>query len=293
MSCFPTRGITSKITLKIPRKKYKQFIESSVIFMMKIIQPRKELRPYVRYYWILENDKPFRILTFPIGCPQIIFHKKSPLFIPELNTTQCNFTISGQVNFPSHIQTDGNLEMIVAVFYPHTIGMFIDTPPSSFYNLEISGHDLKNPDINRLSDQIFECENTNKCITIIENWLLSRINPSVNLRRIQLSIMSLLKEPGQTVNSLADLTCLSKRQFERIFYDMVGMPPKEYARIVRFQKALWFIQQNKNNYAGIAIDCGFSDQSHFIREFKALSGYTPHKIRQYCDPYSDLFTNPV
>jgi len=105
---------------------------------MRIIQPKQELRPYVRYYWMLEDDEPFSVLTFPIGCLQIIFHRKSPLYVPELNSLQNRFTISGQVNFPSHIQSDGNLDMIVAVFYPHTIGMFIDTPPSAFYNREIS-----------------------------------------------------------------------------------------------------------------------------------------------------------
>ncbi len=47
---------------------------------MKIYQPRAELRSYVRYYWALEGDEPFSVLTFPIGCPQIIFHKKSPLY---------------------------------------------------------------------------------------------------------------------------------------------------------------------------------------------------------------------
>ena len=86
---------------------------------MKIYQPTEELRPYVRYFWVLESDKPFSVLTFPIGCPMIIFHKKTPLYIPELDKSQSQFTISGQVNFPAHIQSDGRLEMIVAVFFPH------------------------------------------------------------------------------------------------------------------------------------------------------------------------------
>ena len=87
---------------------------------MKIYQPREKLRPYVRYYWVLESDEPFSVLTFPIGCPQIIFHRGNPLYIPELDKSQSYFTISGQVNFPAHIQSCGHLEMIVAVFYPHT-----------------------------------------------------------------------------------------------------------------------------------------------------------------------------
>lgn len=112
---------------------------------MRIYQPREELRRYVRYYWVLECDEPFSVLTFPIGCPQMIFHRRSLLFIPKLSSRQDKFTISRQVNFPAHIVSDGDAAMIVAVFYPHTIGMFIDTPPSAFYNQEISGYAIGIP----------------------------------------------------------------------------------------------------------------------------------------------------
>lgn len=260
---------------------------------MKIYQPREELRPYVRYYWILESDELFRVLTFPIGCPQVIFHKKTPLYIPELDKNQSQFTISGQVNFPAHIQSDGGLEMIVAIFYPHTIGMFIDTPPSTFYNLEISGYDIENRRLNDVSKRIFDCENIKGCIDIMEDYLLSKIRPSLNIRRIGTSVSTLLRAPSTSVSTLAERACLSKRQYERVFRETVGMNPKEYARIVQFQKALWLMQQGESNYAGIAAECGYSDQSHFIRNFKDLSGFTPETLIKHCTPYSDLFTNPA
>lgn len=260
---------------------------------MKIIQPREELRPFVRYYWVLESNEPFSVLTFPIGCPQIIFHKKSPLYIPELNKSQSKFTISGQVNFPAHIQSDGLLEMIVAVFYPHTIGMFIDTPPSAFYNMEISGYDIENPQLNEIAQVIFDSEDHNECIAILEKYLMSKIKPVLNTCRIGESIKALLHVPSMTVSSLADIACLSKRHYERIFDEAVGMNPKEYSRVVRFQKALWLMQNGEQDFAGIAAECGFSDQSHFIRDFKAMSGHTPRTLSRYCLPYSDLFTNPA
>lgn len=218
---------------------------------MKIYQPRAELRSYVRYYWALEGDEPFSVLTFPIGCPQIIFHKKSPLYIPELDKKQSQFTISGQVNFPAHIQSDGGLEMIVAVLYPHTIGMFIDTPPSAFYNLEISGYDIENRQVNDVAQRIFDCENDKECIDILENFLSSKIRSSLNISRIGMSVSTLLRVPSTSVNALAASACLGKRQYEREFRETVGMNPKEYARIVKFQKALWLMQRGESNYAGI------------------------------------------
>lgn len=140
-----------------------------------IIKPSIELRPYVRYYWVLKSREKFSILTFPIGCPQIIFHRRSPLLIPELSVSQDKFTISGQVNFSAHIASNSDTEMIVAVFYPHTIGMFIDTPPSAFYNSEISGFDIGNKNLNGLSTRIFNSENTHQSIKILESWLLSKL----------------------------------------------------------------------------------------------------------------------
>lgn len=259
---------------------------------MKVVQPREELRSYVRYYWTLKRDEPFSNLTFPIGCPQMIFHRGTPLYIPELSSMQNKFTVSGQVNFPAHIASDGNTEMIVAVFYPHTIGLFIDTPPSAFYNQEISGYDIENRQLSQLADQIFDCLDSELAIQLIEQWLTVRIKPSLNIKRIGATLSAILRCPSVSVDTLASIACLGKKQYERQFRQCVGMNPKEYGRIVRFQRALRIMQLGSRDYADIAYSNGYSDQSHFIREFRQFSSLTPKQLVEYQPPYSDLFTNP-
>ena len=143
----------------------------------------------------------------------MIFHRRTPLFIPELSSRQDKFTISGQVNFPAHIASDGDTEMIVAVFYPHTIGMFIDTPPSAFYNKEISGYDIGNKQLNLLADRIFDSMDSERAISLIEEWLTARIRPSLNTDRIGASLSALLRSPSTSVENLAVIACLSKKQF--------------------------------------------------------------------------------
>lgn len=259
---------------------------------MKIIRPREELRPYVRYYWTLKSNEPFSVLTFPIGCSQMIFHRGSPLYIPELSSRQDKFTVSGQVNFPTHIASDSNTEMVVAVFYPHTVGLFIDTSPSAFYNQEISGYDLENRHLNLLGDMIFECNDSESAISLIEQWLTARIKPSLNIKRIGTALSAMLRFPSASVDTLASVACLGRKQFGRIFRKCVGLNPKEYGHIVRFQRALRMMQLGSSDYADIAYANGYSDQSHFIREFRQFSGLTPKQLVDYQAPYSDLFTYP-
>lgn len=260
---------------------------------MIIYKPGEELRPYVRYYWILKSDEPFSVLTFPIGCPQMIFHRGSPIYIPELSSRQDKFTVSGQVNFPAHIASDGNTEMVIAVFYPHTIGLFIGTPPSAFYNQEVSGYDIENRELSQLADQIFDCPDSELAIQLIEQWLTARIKPSLNIKRIGAALSTMLFNPSTHVGRLASIACLGKKQFERVFRECVGMNPKEYGRIVRFQRALRMMQLGFHDNTDIAYANGYADQSHFIREFHKFSGMTPRQLAEYQTPYSDLYTVPV
>ena len=126
-------------------KEIKPYLCGMIQEDFKFYKPCKELQPYVRYYWVFKSNQPLNTLTFPIGCPQIIFHKQTPLCIPELKTTQSEFTISGQVNYPSHLYADGNVEMIVVVFQPCTLKAFLNLPISLLHNQEVSGYDLENP----------------------------------------------------------------------------------------------------------------------------------------------------
>jgi len=179
----------------------------------KFYKPCKLLQPYVRYYWVFSSNQMMNTYTFPIGCPQIIFHKRTPLFVPELGTMQEKLTISGQVNFSSHLQADNDIEMIVVVFYPHTINMFLNTPASSFYNQEISGYDMEDKYLNELAMQVFECEDNDMGINLIEKWLLYRLSmrpydTTYRVNRMNAAIEQLCVEPQTLVTELSSTCCL-------------------------------------------------------------------------------------
>lgn len=264
-------------------------------------KPCRMLQPFVRFYWAFRSDMRLNTLSFPLGCTQIIFHRKKPLYIPEFCVAQDRLTISGQVNFSSHLCSEGDLDMIVVVFHPHAMSAFLNVPTSLFYNIETSGYNLEDRSLNELTERIFDCRSDETAINLIENWLLARLAgcKTETLRkidRIDASVRQILGFPQTTVGDLASVACLGKKQFEREFSSLVGINPKEYARIVRFQRALLLMQNHSRqnvNLARIAYAGGYSDQSHFCREFRHFSGCTPATLLKDTALHSDLFANPV
>ena len=183
----------------------------------------------------------------------------------------------------------------------HGNAVFLPIPLSALHNQEIAGYDLNLPKLNELAARVLECADTSLCICMIEEWLLSQMaetyhsKKEYDFKRMTAAIQQILNHPETPVARLASITCLSSKQFERLFNDNVGANPKEYARIVRFQKSLGILQNSPKgiSHAQLADLCGYADQSHFIREFKQFSGHTPRSLLDSHAPYSDLFTNPV
>ncbi len=261
---------------------------------MDFYRPCGRLQRFVRYYWVLKSNDILDTLTFPIGCPQIIFHRQTQFYIPEFQAFQAKFSISGQVNFPTKLQSKGELETIVVVFYPHAIATVFNIPLSSFYNQEIDGFSLGDRNLNALADRVLNAEDVEEALRIIESWLLTRLNESAiyNLKRVEVSLQQLFLNSSISVEKMAQIACLSRKQFERVFFQAVGMKPKEYSNITRFQKSLWFMQNGFNSFTEIAYSCGYADQSHFIRECRRYSGVTPTELIKTQPIYSDLFASP-
>jgi len=85
---------------------------------------------------------------------------------------------------------------------------------------------------------------------------------------------------------LADTACLSIKQFERKFSGLVGVNPKQYLRTVRFQHVLQIKKSSRFlDYTSLAMECGYFDQSHFINDFKTITGLTPGNFFKENQPF--------
>lgn len=77
------------------------------------------------------------------------------------------------------------------------------------------------------------------------------------------------------ISSLAGGLGWSRKHLSGKFSDAIGVGPKTLSRIVRFNRALGLSRLDKSDWADIAADCGYADQSHLVREFRDLAGQTP------------------
>lgn len=78
------------------------------------------------------------------------------------------------------------------------------------------------------------------------------------------------------IDALAHAVNLSKRQLERQFHQKVGVTPKHYARLARFNYVFQILEDEvATNWVDVALRCGYYDQAHFIREFRRYTGESP------------------
>jgi transcriptional regulator GlxA family with amidase domain len=91
------------------------------------------------------------------------------------------------------------------------------------------------------------------------------------------------------IERLQKMAGISERQLERQFQTQVGLTPKFFSRLLRFQKVFKAVMQNRNlGWSFIASECGYYDQAHFIHDFKSFSGQNPsayfnedHRMAEY------------
>jgi len=90
---------------------------------------------------------------------------------------------------------------------------------------------------------------------------------------------------------IARMHNITPRYLQKLFYSHTGLSPKSYNKINRFQLSLQLIAKNNQPFTSIAYDCGYFDQSHFIRDFKSFTGVTPSYYLVNEFPISEILSN--
>ncbi len=260
-----------------------------------IIYPSPALAPYIRYYWLLKVDAISEIseTSIPVGCINLIFHRGSRMFSETSNELQPQSFVGGLSTGFTELTSTGNVDMIVVVFQPFGARAFFNLPMSEFFNNCISVNDIGDIALKELEKQIQNNPDSLSSIDLIEKHFVKQLHSfdDYNYKRIVAAIEAVNNQPQIEITSLSDIACLSYKQFTRIFTEYVGAKPKEFTRIIRFQRALYILQTNpKISLTQLAFECGYYDQPHLIKEFRIFAGCTPTEFIAACNPYSDYFS---
>lgn len=257
------------------------------------IEPSPMLIPFVKQYWFVSLDdiaKGYQRLL-PFGYAGVTFHRTKHNNLLDGNRLPVSY-ISGQSTQYSKLVFNGRIDFISVIFHPVGAMLFFDMAMSEITDRHIPVEDLKNRSMTELENRLTETEDNGKCIELIERFLIKSL--CKNQDREDYRLAATINSIHNGVNDISSLTqtvCLGYKQFKRKFYDQVGINPKDYIRIKRFQQAAYIIQCNRTTtLEQLADNCNYYDKSHLIKDFKEFSGHTPGEYLSHCDPYSGYHT---
>ena len=176
------------------------------------------------------------------------------------------------------IDSAPNASMIGVHLRPGGASAFFGWPLSELRNSVVELDTLWNCEAQNLRDQLLEAPNPSAKLRILEDALLARWRGFASRHRAVLhGLECFTREPDSiTVGKVITEVGLSWRRFIEIFTEQVGMTPKIFCRVRRFQRALNQIQRSRAvPWTDIATGCGYYDQAHFINDFRGFSGITP------------------
>ena len=261
--------------------------------------PSKILAQYIKRYWAIENtlDKGETCVQriVPTGLTELLLY-----FTPRPNVLNSNKYLSDNAALYGHqndfydIELTGDLSVFSIVFEPQGLMQFFKFPLHEICNQNVPLKFLSGQTGRDLEEKMGEAATFHQRVRIVENflWNLRQNNDEdFEFRRIN-HIVELIKNTGGNIHihQLISEACLSRKQFERMFAERVGISPKQYLKIIRFQFAIFQKQQNnKLNLTELSYESGYFDQSHFIKDFKSLCGMTPKQYFTDNDACSDFF----
>lgn len=212
-------------------------------------------------------------MVFTYGDPYHVRTDKQTTLVPVAFLT-------GQATRQYELELSGRIGMVGIVFRPAGLSTLFGLPMYEFTNERIALNDVLGSTLTDLHEQLCESRTTTGRMALLEQFLnrqllrrgnrFDRTDYAANLIVDKLGIL--------TVNELMDDLYVCRRQFERQFLHKVGVSPKYYARIRRVGHVCAQLATNRwqvSDWQDFVFRAGYYDQSHFIREFKQVTGKRP------------------
>lgn len=182
-------------------------------------------------------------------------------------------------NFLS-ISSHQNSEMLVIQFKPHGALPFLHCSLQLINDKVVSANTIFGNSILVLRDDILLAKTPQAKFELAANWLRERFDIKKEAPDYLLNFIERLqKDPVSNVKKIIDSYPATQKQLIEHFKKYVGLTPKYYHRILRFNEILKKVnEKEKISWTDVAYSCDYSDQSHFIKEFFLFSGFNPREF---------------
>ncbi|HMH20957.1 MAG TPA: helix-turn-helix transcriptional regulator [Puia sp.] len=262
------------------------------------IPPSDSLRRYIKRYYIFESDTDmeFEDTVFPSGDMEVIFNlgegtwessEKNKFFrTPQIE-------LWGQITRPLAIRSRGRHTMLGIRFLTHSAAYFFKDEIGVFNDQVTDLGDIMGSPVKVLHAKLLEAKELNKRIELIENFLLERLaageKRSFRIDKVANILASIKNSSEAHMSDIASRHGITPRYLQKLIYQHTGLSPKSFNKISRFQLSLRLIAKNDQPFTSIAYECGYFDQSHFIRDFKSFTGVTPSAYLENKFPVNQVF----
>ncbi len=224
-------------------------------------------------------------LLFNLGTPPVLFDRDPAIAARAFATCW----LAGQHDTYIETGSHGDSVLLGAQFASH----------GAYRLLRIAQHELSvevveletlfGDRVLRLRQQLLDAPTPQSCFALLERWLLgllergSKVHPSVLATQ-----HAVAAEPGQlALKSLSRDLGVSREHLIRRFREQVGLTPKAFANILRFDRALKLARRAGARWAEVAVDCGYYDQAHLVRDFQRYAGRAPTSLLRDQMPDAD------
>lgn len=274
----------TRSTLAIAGSKSQQFTIPEIDTIFDFYQPKPPLARFVDSFWLYEGSgeehKTERIL--PTGTLELVINlRQNELRFYDAERPENCSRFSGAVVSGAHGSgfAPAPEAFIIGVhFKPGGAFPFLGLPAGELADTHSDLETLWGPSAGGLRERLWEARTSAERFQLLQEALLSRLHHGVEPHYAVAAALEMFgkNQAGPRVREAAKYLGLSQRRFIQVFKAEVGLTPKLFSRIQRFQQTRAFLQQNPSpNWAALALDLGYFDQSHLIREFLEFSGLSP------------------
>jgi AraC-like DNA-binding protein len=249
--------------------------------------PHPQLRGVLRVFEERRVDLGSTVLAWPVPARPhqiLIFHLAEPYRVRiegGLATSMPDTSLVGPQSYRrSHVCLTGSVHVFTILFQPTGLNRLVDIDMTSLLNHDPAASDVLGRSAFVLGDAVRMAPDFGRRIAAVETW----VEAILETRGADCAIGSasrrmIADQGGARIKDIVAETGLSARQFQRRFAAQVGMPPKLFARTIRFDRALAARRDASNrSWTDIVHDFGYFDQAHFIRECHAFAGLPPGSL---------------